>query len=819
MAFVLQGSIDWETLPLVIADIPLTSDGVAWSFTSTLNRSYQGSVTLSGAVGNYECDFSETLNGPSIAPASHVGKKTKWYQRIEGSSTFLEPLQTYYLRVRRITGASGQTPDLEVLVHFDTVPNQVLPLATTSWYTWSWTWRTQDSPDYLAQPLYSNISHRLYGDIIVSPTTNTGQSDPSVPRDLWLSKTPGGTSLKTITGKASDNGVNVFRWTKSPTDATADRYYLQPNTQYYINIRQQGSTGQILDTIVSGLANVYELQTGAADQTYFVPIRIYGGAVPQWSVKTYDYLIDWNLEFKEDIEFSLGSYEGFQNPAIKFVTPTNPDFSAVVTLLTAHGTQTTPIQGHGLDKMWIAEYPGGPPIAEWKDAGFATTWDLAGGPNSLQGYQLTPSTTYYIHCAPAVLGPTGFYSTWRRTLNMRIFGEPYVSEPPIPPPPEPPEPPPPPPPEPPQPPEDPEDPPVVPPVVEEPPLVEPPTTPPPSLAPEPIEPTVTATPAGTAVSKIVNNVGVAIGDAIYPEIQGGIPEPLAEVNALFKTVHAMKIAFEQLTRGRGDKKKSAVLVTEIEDILAATIRVTDKRYAPAQEFEPVEGDTPMVSATAPAGQPATAVYDASFLAASLASNASALNLQAHLKNTAIHMTDAPVSGTWGRQRGTWVRSVGFDDMQQYVASVTATVTVANTGGMDNLKDDLSPQLGGELDINGQGFTARLVAAEDIALGEVCYMDASGQVSLADATTEATARTMIVLALSAVALGGSGQFLLWGYYPLLGVTSGDVIYLSTTPGIVGNIAPTGSAEVVRVIGYATATDQIFLSPDKTWMVLV
>jgi len=87
MAFVLQGSIDWETLPLVIADIPLTSDGVAWSFTSTLNRSYQGSVTLSGAVGNYECDFSETLNGPSIAPASHVGK-TSWAMGINEGPKF-----------------------------------------------------------------------------------------------------------------------------------------------------------------------------------------------------------------------------------------------------------------------------------------------------------------------------------------------------------------------------------------------------------------------------------------------------------------------------------------------------------------------------------------------------------------------------------------------------------------------------------------------------------------------------------------------------------------------------------------------------------
>ena len=815
MAYALQGNIDWETLPLVIKNIPHSSDGVAWSFTSTLNRSYQGSVTLIGAQGNYVCDFSETIDGPSIAPASHTGKKTKWYQRIEGSSTFLEPLQIYYLRVIKTSGATGQTPDLDVRVHFDTVPNQILPQATTSWYTWSWTWRTQDSPDYLAQPLYSNISHRLYGDIIVSPTTNIAQSDPSVPRDLWLSKSPGGASLKTIAGKASDNGVNVFRWTKSPTEASPDRFYLEPNTQYYINIRQQGSTGQILDTIVSGLANVYELQTGANDQTYFVPIRIYGGAVPQWTVKTFDYLIDWNIEYREDIDLALGSYEGFQNPAIKFVTPTNPDFSAVVTLLTAHGTQTTPIQGYGLDKMWIAEYPGGPPIAEWKDAGFATTWDLAGGPNSLQGYQLTPSTTYYIHCAPAVLGPTGFYATWQRTLNMRIFGEPYISEPPTPPPPEPPPPPPPPPPEPPQPPEDPEDPPVVPPVVEEPPVVVPPTTPPTSMEPDPIEPTVTATPAGAAVSQIVENVGIAMRDTIYPEVQGGIPEPQAEVNALFKTVHALKVAFEQLTRGRGDKKKSAVLVTEIEDILAATIRVTDKRYAPAQDYETY--DTPQVSATAPANQPATATYDASFLTASLAANASALTLQAHLKNTAIHITDAPVTGTWGRQRGTWVRSVNFEDMQRYVAPLYEDAN-ADQGYIKNLAEDLTPQLGGNLDINGGGFKATFVAAEDIAIGEACYMNAAGQIALADASTAATAKTMVVMALSAVSLGGTGQFLLWGYHYLPGVVSGDVIYLSITPGVVSNIPPTGSAEVVRVIGYATTTDQIFLSPDKTWMVL-
>jgi hypothetical protein len=353
-------------------------------------------------------------------------------------------------------------------------------------------------------------------------------------------------------------------------------------------------------------------------------------------------------------------------------------------------------------------------------------------------------------------------------------------------------------------------------VVEEPPE-DPVVVPPPSLAPDPIEPSATAGPAGAAVSQIVENVEIAIGDNIYPELQGGIPEPQAEVNALFKTVHALKIAFEQLTRGRGDKKKSALLVTEVADILAATIRVTDKRYAPAQDYE-APADTPLVAATAPAGQPATAVYDASFIAASYAANAAALTLQAHLKNTAIHITDAPVSGIWGRQRGTWIRSVGFEDMERYVAPLYEDAN-ADQGYMKNLAEDLTPQLGGNLDIAGEGFKATLVAAEDIAIGEVCYMNASGQVALADATTAATSKTMIVVSLHEVSLGGSGSFLLWGYQYLAGAVAGDVIYLSTTPGAVGNTPPTGSAEVVRVIGYATTTNQIFLSPDKTWMVLV
>ncbi len=47
----------------------------------------------------------------------------------------------------------------------------------------------------------------------------------------------------------------------------------------------------------------------------------------------------------------------------------------------------------------------------------------------------------------------------------------------------------------------------------------------------------------------------------------GVPEPYAEEEALYRTVSALKLGYEQLSRGRGRVENSALLVGEVAQLL------------------------------------------------------------------------------------------------------------------------------------------------------------------------------------------------------------------------------------------------------------
>ncbi len=52
----------------------------------------------------------------------------------------------------------------------------------------------------------------------------------------------------------------------------------------------------------------------------------------------------------------------------------------------------------------------------------------------------------------------------------------------------------------------------------------------------------------------------------------------------------------------------------------------------------------------------------------------------------------------------------------------------------------------------------------------------------------------------------------------GFTIGAPLYLSTTAGDMSNTAPTGTNDVVRVVGYAVDANTIFFNPDGTYITL-
>jgi hypothetical protein len=80
----------------------------------------------------------------------------------------------------------------------------------------------------------------------------------------------------------------------------------------------------------------------------------------------------------------------------------------------------------------------------------------------------------------------------------------------------------------------------------------------------------------------------------------------------------------------------------------------------------------------------------------------------------------------------------------------------------------------------------------------------------DADAEATAYQMLGISL------GSNQVLVYGVWTTTGLTAGDVYYVSTTLGGITNVAPSGTGDIVRIVGYALSTTLLFLSPDNTYI---
>ena len=51
------------------------------------------------------------------------------------------------------------------------------------------------------------------------------------------------------------------------------------------------------------------------------------------------------------------------------------------------------------------------------------------------------------------------------------------------------------------------------------------------------------------------------------------------------------------------------------------------------------------------------------------------------------------------------------------------------------------------------------------------------------------------------------------------TVGGTVYLSTTNGALSTTQPSGSGNIVRVVGYAVATDEMYFNPSQEWIELV
>ena len=107
----------------------------------------------------------------------------------------------------------------------------------------------------------------------------------------------------------------------------------------------------------------------------------------------------------------------------------------------------------------------------------------------------------------------------------------------------------------------------------------------------------------------------------------------------------------------------------------------------------------------------------------------------------------------------------------------------------------------------------------IEQGKLYYLDSSQQWEEADADAAASATGMLALAI----VDDSARFMVKGlarHSNFVGFTTGDVLYVSTTAGGITKTAPTGSADIVRIVGYCTdgGNREIYFDPSKDWVEL-
>ena len=125
-------------------------------------------------------------------------------------------------------------------------------------------------------------------------------------------------------------------------------------------------------------------------------------------------------------------------------------------------------------------------------------------------------------------------------------------------------------------------------------------------------------------------------------------------------------------------------------------------------------------------------------------------------------------------------------------------------------------------VNVQGDVIHHEVAVSTVPGEIYYLASNGNVILADADTLASSTGLLMVALGVNATKG---LLLRGTVQLRtnpNANPGAPIYLSTTTGRAQNAAPTGTSDVVRILGYqltnGESNNAVYFNPDNTWVEL-
>lgn len=156
-----------------------------------------------------------------------------------------------------------------------------------------------------------------------------------------------------------------------------------------------------------------------------------------------------------------------------------------------------------------------------------------------------------------------------------------------------------------------------------------------------------------------------------------------------------------------------------------------------------------------------------------------------------------------------------------------TITTASLSGAQQLAENASIVLDAALSADGtySGITVAGTAGATLAFGDLVYLAAAdSRWELTDADASATAGPVLVgmCVLAAASDGDPTTILLRGNiradaaFPSMTISA--PLFISTTAGDIQTTAPSGSADIVRIVGHARTADELYFFPSNDYITI-
>ena len=165
-------------------------------------------------------------------------------------------------------------------------------------------------------------------------------------------------------------------------------------------------------------------------------------------------------------------------------------------------------------------------------------------------------------------------------------------------------------------------------------------------------------------------------------------------------------------------------------------------------------------------------------------------------------------------------SMATNQMTVDDGQVTFSSELSMSSGYDiRLNGDSNILLDTSIAANQSSGTVLLIGGTSVTVNKVYYWTSGSAWALTDADAESTSTGLIAYAAN-TGTASSGRMVTSGVVFSSGhsFTIGAPLYLSTVAGALTTTAPSGNNDVARVVGYAITTDEIYFSPDNTWVTI-